>query len=301
MVKFQSTHLHEVWRWVYMKIIRLRMFQSTHLHEVWPNAVFSMASAYLFQSTHLHEVWPPLFHFTSHVKEFQSTHLHEVWQSWQFSHDLINSFNPHTYMRCDVKGACIFHQRLVSIHTPTWGVTAVLVSAVMSILKFQSTHLHEVWLRDVILHKKGNVSIHTPTWGVTPKVKCTLDLSEVSIHTPTWGVTYSHACFMSSSFVSIHTPTWGVTGIQNFRGSSSKVSIHTPTWGVTTNNNQFGWQYEFQSTHLHEVWHIFMPIPVRLLCFNPHTYMRCDIGGMTQYIEFDVSIHTPTWGVTCIY
>ena len=123
MVKFQSTHLHEVWRWVYMKIIRLRMFQSTHLHEVWPNAVFSMASAYLFQSTHLHEVWPPLFHFTSHVKEFQSTHLHEVWQSWQFSHDLINSFNPHTYMRCDVKGACIFHQRLVSIHTPTWGVT----------------------------------------------------------------------------------------------------------------------------------------------------------------------------------
>ena len=233
MVKFQSTHLHEVWRWVYMKIIRLRMFQSTHLHEVWPNAVFSMASAYLFQSTHLHEVWPPLFHFTSHVKEFQSTHLHEVWQSWQFSHDLINSFNPHTYMRCDVKGACIFHQRLVSIHTPTWGVTAVLVSAVMSILKFQSTHLHEVWLRDVILHKKGNVSIHTPTWGVTPKVKCTLDLSE--------------------------------------------VSIHTPTWGVTANSMNYKINQMFQSTHLHEVWPIWITeVSNDFQSFNPHTYMRCD-------------------------
>ena len=130
MVKFQSTHLHEVWRWVYMKIIRLRMFQSTHLHEVWPNAVFSMASAYLFQSTHLHEVWPPLFHFTSHVKEFQSTHLHEVWQSWQFSHDLINSFNPHTYMRCDKHYANLPTYNKVSIHTPTWGVTVVITTGV---------------------------------------------------------------------------------------------------------------------------------------------------------------------------
>ena len=144
MVKFQSTHLHEVWRWVYMKIIRLRMFQSTHLHEVWPNAVFSMASAYLFQSTHLHEVWPPLFHFTSHVKEFQSTHLHEVWQSWQFSHDLINSFNPHTYMRCDNIQLNNIGWEGVSIHTPTWGVTSNSMYCVIPPM-FQSTHLHEVW------------------------------------------------------------------------------------------------------------------------------------------------------------
>mgnify|MGYP001542352953 CR=1 FL=1 len=144
MVKFQSTHLHEVWRWVYMKIIRLRMFQSTHLHEVWPNAVFSMASAYLFQSTHLHEVWPPLFHFTSHVKEFQSTHLHEVWQSWQFSHDLINSFNPHTYMRCDNIQLNNIGWEGVSIHTPTWGVTSIMQICQRTI-RFQSTHLHEVW------------------------------------------------------------------------------------------------------------------------------------------------------------
>ena len=168
MVKFQSTHLHEVWRWVYMKIIRLRMFQSTHLHEVWPNAVFSMASAYLFQSTHLHEVWPPLFHFTSHVKEFQSTHLHEVWRRIQILWKICQRFNPHTYMRCDA-GCTITERELacfnphtymrcdkktyqcisvynVSIHTPTWGVT-LPISPGNLIWLFQSTHLHEVWLQ----------------------------------------------------------------------------------------------------------------------------------------------------------
>ena len=76
----------------------------------------------------------------------------------------------------------------------------------------------------------------------------------------------------------------------------------------------------FQSTHLHEVWQHYNKNQWDYNCFNPHTYMRCDlateqvfpteevsihtptwgvtIGGMTQYIEFDVSIHTPTWGVT---
>ena len=75
-------------------------------------------------------------------------------------------FNPHTYMRCDVKGACIFHQRLVSIHTPTWGVTSIMQICQRTIrfqyphqhevfiiyffwsCKFQSTHLHEVWQND---------------------------------------------------------------------------------------------------------------------------------------------------------
>ena len=210
MVKFQSTHLHEVWRWVYMKIIRLRMFQSTHLHEVWPNAVFSMASAYLFQSTHLHEVWPPLFHFTSHVKEFQSTHLHEVWQSWQFSHDLINSFNPHTYMRCDPRffisllmsrsfnphtymrcdraGNSLTTWLTVSIHTPTWGVT--ISSWTISVGKeFQSTHLHEVW-RQRSLHIPPTISFNPHTYMRCDKHYANLPTyNKVSIHTPTWGVT----------------------------------------------------------------------------------------------------------------
>ena len=145
MVKFQSTHLHEVWRWVYMKIIRLRMFQSTHLHEVWPNAVFSMASAYLFQSTHLHEVWQ------YPVEQYR----------------LGRSFNPHTYMRCDDIIESIRINLKVSIHTPTWGVTLHLLHT--SVMSHVSIHTPTwgVTIRDVVLHKKGNVSIHTPTWGVT--------------------------------------------------------------------------------------------------------------------------------------
>ena len=54
------------------------------------------------------------------------------------------------------------------------------------------------------------------------------------------------------------------------------VSIHTPTWGVTLRPLLGIPIYWFQSTHLHEVWPT--PgtyIPSRL-CFNPHTYMRCD-------------------------
>ena len=128
MVKFQSTHLHEVWRWVYMKIIRLRMFQSTHLHEVWP--------------------------------------IEYIFSRWQLS------FNPHTYMRCDDIIESIRINLKVSIHTPTWGVTLHLLhTSVMSHVsihtptwgvtstrgqyrgnwKFQSTHLHEVWLNFYIL------------------------------------------------------------------------------------------------------------------------------------------------------
>ena len=123
------------------------------------------------------------------------------------------------------------------------------------ILKFQSTHLHEVWLRDVILHKKGNVSIHTPTWGVTPKVKCTLDLSEVSIHTPTWGVT--------------HLDYRSVERFPKFQSTH----LHE-VWQYVPRDVSV--KVRFQSTHLHEVWPWY-----ELSCefesgFNPHTYMRCD-------------------------
>ena len=56
---------------------------------------------------------------------------------------------------------------IVSIHTPTWGVT----------------NSHAV---DAL----GNeVSIHTPTWGVTAHNGTVARLCLVSIHTPTWGVT----------------------------------------------------------------------------------------------------------------
>ena len=145
MVKFQSTHLHEVWRWVYMKIIRLRMFQSTHLHEVWPNAVFSMASAYLFQSTHLHEVW--------------------LWK-WATS-NYQWCFNPHTYMRCDQLTIYTNQHLTVSIHTPTWGVTQTKWQLTKLLYVSIHTPTWGVTLNNGHIHYQCEVSIHTPTWGVT--------------------------------------------------------------------------------------------------------------------------------------
>ena len=146
------------------------------------------------------------------------------------------------------------------------------------------------------------VSIHTPTWGVTCSPIRILGFGYVSIHTPTWGVT-AQSNFMEKSKkfqsthlhevwrwfsadsafiarVSIHTPTWGVTGKVHRQWRSLSVSIHTPTWGVTPRSFHSKGFGSFQSTHLHEVWHL--PIP------------EFDNIGM-------VSIHTPTWGVTfCI-
>ena len=54
---------------------------------------------------------------------FQSTHLHEVWliHLWKFNTVIV-----------------------VSIHTPTWGVT-VCNTNTFEYMVFQSTHLHEVW------------------------------------------------------------------------------------------------------------------------------------------------------------
>ena len=123
-------------------------------------------------------------------------------------------------------------------------------------------------------------------------------IQAVSIHTPTWGVTFVLQNLYLSTFVSIHTPTWGVTVCNRKRTYQYKFqSTHLhEVWQLLGTNSSTG--NEFQSTHLHEVWPGYTIIELELACFNPHTYMRCDIGGMTQYIEFDVSIHTPTWGVT---
>ena len=164
-----------------------------------------------FQSTHLHEVWQLSQSFGNFMLTFQSTHLHEVWRAEVITSVSLRCFNPHTYMRCDARptttptGLFCFNPHtymrcdfpaadscpmmLVSIHTPTWGVTE----------KYQMPV------------KARKVSIHTPTWGVTPDdgnsqsrtgrfnphtymrcdsgIQTDRDMNWVSIHTPTWGVT----------------------------------------------------------------------------------------------------------------
>ena len=167
-------------------------------------------------------------------KQFQSTHLHEVWLCGHSS--------------CD-------HLVVVSIHTPTWGVTFIF-------FLFLSFHV---------------VSIHTPTWGVTGHNIQLNNIGWVSIHTPTWGVTLSLIQLMIFFlFQSTHLhEVWRFKRLRFYLEQSfnphtymrcdlqflspttreAKVSIHTPTWGVTMATHGC-WEYD--------------------KCFNPHTYMRCD-------------------------
>ena len=56
------------------------------------------------------------------------------------------SFNPHTHAGCDLGAALVLGENIVSIHTPTQGVTVVM---------------------DTKYLKLTMVSIHTPTQGVT--------------------------------------------------------------------------------------------------------------------------------------
>ena len=143
---FQSTHLHEVWLFWVLSLLILRMFQSTHLHEVWPLTRRRSPKHFEFQSTHLHEVWR---HSADFGKTFNEVSIHTpTWgvtvtsaartfnmkvsihtPTWGVTrqHDTYphawRGFNPHTYMRCDLRENIGHHAVHVSIHTPTWGVT----------------------------------------------------------------------------------------------------------------------------------------------------------------------------------
>ena len=187
---------------------------------------------------------------------------------------------------------------------------------------FQSTHLHEVWL-DFLNGDLGEVGFNPHTYMRCDFVFESIDTKplNVSIHTPTWGVTHCAANCLSKPHVSIHTPTWGVThffDIFTFSSRFQSTHLHEVWRRLTSEQSKL---LEFQSTHLHEVW----PCTTRLqglsVCFNPHTYMRCDwasldftgsvfmfqsthlhevwhdSAGLLLCVSL-VSIHTPTWGVT---
>ena len=192
----------------------------------------------MFQSTHPRRVWLPVWVHVPSVPSF-NPHTHEgcdlVSLSRQYT---VPCFNPHTHEGCDLLNVVwvvwkfMFqstHPRrvwpknyvfsrffLVSIHTPTKGVTRYEESAIISQQSFnphthegcdaharrnnrgggfQSTHPRRVW-RVCTNHKvlRIAVSIHTPTKGVTTTSKVTDGNMQVSIHTPTKGVT-SKCCW----------------------------------------------------------------------------------------------------------
>ena len=148
------------------------------------------------------------------------------------------------------------HLVIVSIHTPTQGVTFLYICNVFRIcfnphthagcdpkcrtfmkpiIKFQSTHPRRVWLRFRHCLKESLTCFNPHTHaGCDRSGRFTL------------------CCSMD---VSIHTPTQGVTTLAAVNSRNPRVSIHTPTQGVT-------------QAEVWKVWH---------RSFNPHTHAGCDL------------------------
>ncbi len=139
-------------------------------------------------------------------------------------------------------------QLVISIHTPTQGVTDI----------------------PVLLSAYFDISIYTPTQGVTWYLRATAYILHISIHTPTQGVTKFNAGRIHKLFdfnphshtgsdtiipsavllwiISIHTPTQGVTFVTAICSDDAAISIHTPTQGVTRCLFIVPHLSEFQST-----------------------------------------------------
>ena len=140
------------------------------------------------------------------------------------------------------------HLVIVSIHTPTQGVTFLYICNVFRICFNPHTH---AGCDDVTVYfsVSAKVSIHTPTQGVTQSITSTKLIKIVSIHTPTQGVTLYNLIERAAIAVSIHTPTQGVTSSGIAFLLTNPVSIHTPTQGVTRSTGILDNGDRFQSTH----------------------------------------------------
>ena len=129
LVKFQSTHLHEVWQW------RTRQARGTVCFNPHTYMRCDLYAAFLLSC---------MLCFNPHTYMRCDSHVTPL---ARFS----RSFNPHTYMRCDpaerltalsvavfqsthlhevwlVQHIALLDVIRVSIHTPTWGVTLGCIS-----------------------------------------------------------------------------------------------------------------------------------------------------------------------------
>ena len=123
-----------------------------------------------------------VFCFIPHTHEGCDVDLRDV-----FKHDI--SFNPHTHEGCDNGRFLQGDELLVSIHTPTKGVTQ-LSALKMYVKKFQSTHPRRVWLANAVISAASEAFQSThPRRVWLNTFRKNPYFSYVSIHTPTKGVT----------------------------------------------------------------------------------------------------------------
>ena len=210
----------------------------------------------------------------------------------------ISSLNPHTHAGCDNRYKCNYTRRRVSIHTPTQGVTKLRLLCFGSswfqsthprrvwpscwllciiLIKFQSTHPRRVWLRS-----PDRISSPSKFQSTHPRRVW---------RTATWYLLFSR--------VSIHTPTQGVTG--GLLGiNDTWISFNPHTHAGCDCCNLFPFLvYSCFNPHTHAGCDpSAFPLNSRYSGFNPHTHAGCDLTENGFYICVNVSIHTPTQGVT---
>ena len=153
--------------------------------------------------------------FTYHIWYLYSNpYSRAVTFQFVYQHHVQINFNPHSHEGSDTTAYCIESTPVISIHTPTKGVTLSM--------SFDCKHIQ--------------ISIHTPTKGVTindilevlgkphfnphshegsdtilPDLETTLWL--ISIHTPTKGVTNKKWKSMQHSYFNPHSHEGSDTGI----------------------------------------------------------------------------------------
>ena len=164
---FQSTHPRRVWHQLGQDSNRWRMFQSTHPRRVWQlpvfgnvdNIVVSIHTPTKGVTLFLLRKWCSLFSFNPHTHEgCDPDEFHyRLWQKRFNPHthegcdrtfarllSIVLSFNPHTHEGCDSVKRGKLIAKMVSIHTPTKGVTSTTLHQ-SGLTLFQSTHPRRVW------------------------------------------------------------------------------------------------------------------------------------------------------------
>ena len=145
-MRFQSTHPRRVWRYAELKSAR-DYYVSIHTPTKGVTYVCANILSFIkFQSTHPRRVWRVDQLSSQWRFQFQSTHPRRVWRRYNLSRAKAARFNPHTHEGCDLlKSLRASNAEMVSIHTPTKGVTAYSANSWIS------------WCKDNYFAKDGKI------------------------------------------------------------------------------------------------------------------------------------------------
>ena len=252
--RFQSTHPRRVWLLSSSlksatKNVSIHTPTQGVTHLRLPQRLIPM-----FQSTHPRRVWQKWNALLLKVRLFQSTHPRRVWHRGWHEQIPMLCFNPHTHAGCDRMEILENVLSIVSIHTPTQGVTRT-ICYLNTWSMFQSTHPRRVW-QD-----------------------------------------YSGLLGFPHKFQSTH-PRRVWHGKVLFTQAESGFNPHTHAGCDHVDYDGETPLGLFQSTHPRRVWLKGAGISTLTASFNPHTHAGCDSCKISHIRHRQVSIHTPTQGVT---